>query len=93
MSLVGYARVLDSYQTPDLAHEEDWWKLVPLAYVQLYLANQLADLLPKPWERYLPAYKDTHKKACLEKTPSQTQRSFANTLDVIDSPAVPRGNQ
>jgi hypothetical protein len=47
------------------------------------LANQLADLLPKPWERYLPAYKDNHNKADLEKTPSQTQRSFANILDVI----------
>ncbi|HAT9921401.1 TPA: hypothetical protein JBE16_14600 [Legionella pneumophila subsp. pneumophila] len=87
--------LLDSYQTPELAHEEDWWKFVPLAYVQLYLANQLADLLPKPWERYLPAYKDALKKAGLEKTPSQTQRSFANILEVIGSPAapsVPRGN-
>lgn len=87
--------LLDSYQTPELAHEEDWWKFVPLAYVQLYLANQLADLLPKPWEYYLSAYKDTHKKAELEKTPSQTQRSFANILEVIGSPAapsVPRGN-
>lgn len=86
--------LLDSYQTPELAHEENWWKFVPLAYVQLYLANQLADLLPKPWERYLPAYKDAHKKAGLEKTPSQTQRSFANILEVIGSPAapsVPRG--
>jgi hypothetical protein len=87
--------LLDSYQTPELAHEEDWWRFVPLAYVQLYLANQLADLVPKPWERYLPAYKDVHKKATLEKTPSQTQRSFANILEVIGSPAapsVPRGN-
>lgn len=87
--------LLDSYQTPELAHEEDWWKFVPLAYVQLYLANQLADLLPKPWERYLPAYKDAHKNSELEKTPSQTQRGFANILDVIGSPAspsVPRGN-
>lgn len=87
--------LLDSYQTPELAHEEDWWKFVPLAYVQLYLANQLADLLPKPWERYLPAYKPMHKQAPLEKTPSQTQRSFANILEAIGSPAapsVPRGN-
>jgi hypothetical protein len=87
--------LLDSYQTPELAHEEAWWRFVPLAYVQLYLANQLADLLPKPWERYLPAYKDAHIKSHLENTPSQTQRSFANILDVVGSPAapsVPRGN-
>lgn len=87
--------LLDSYQTPELEHEEDWWKFVPLAYVQLYLANQLADLVPKPWERYLPAYKNVHKQATLGKTPSQTQRSFANILEVIGSPAAPsisRGN-
>ena len=68
---------------------------MPLAYVQLYLANQLADLVPKPWERYLPAYKNVHKQATLGKTPSQTQRSFANILEVIGSPAAPsisRGN-
>lgn len=87
--------LLDSYQTPELGHEEDWWRFVPLAYVQLYLANQLAELLPKPWERYLPNYRDADKKSGIEKTPSQTQRSFANILEVIGSPAtpsVPRGN-
>ena len=87
--------LLDSYQTPDIAHEEDWWRFVPLAYVQLYLANQLSDLLPKPWERYLPNYKNPNEQSGFEKTPSQTQRSFANILEVIGSPAapcVPRGN-
>ena len=87
--------LLDAYQTPELKHEEYWWKFVPLAYVQLYLARQLADVLPKPWERYLPEYKDASQKTGLEKTPSQTQRSFANILEMIGTPAktsVPRGN-
>ncbi|MFN0065419.1 MAG: transposase [Chlamydiales bacterium] len=86
--------LLDSYQTPEVTHEEDWWRFVPLAYVQLYLANQLSDLLPKPWERYLPNYKNPDEKSGLEKTPSQTQRAFANILEVIGTPAapsVPRG--
>ena len=84
-----------TYQTPELKHEEYWWKFVPLVYVQLYLARQLADVLPKPWERYLPEYKDASQKTGLEKTPSQTQRSFANILEMIGAPAktsVPRGN-
>jgi len=87
--------LLNAYQTPELKHEEDWWKFVPLAYVQLYLARQLADVLPKPWERYLPEYKNASPETGLEKTPSQTQRSFANILEMIGTPAkssVPRGN-
>ena len=88
-------RLLNAYQTPELKHEEDWWKFVPLAYVQLYLARQLADVLPKPWERYLPEYKNASLETGLESTPSQTQRSFANILEMIGTPAkssVPRGN-
>ena len=81
--------------TPELKHKEYWWKFVPLAYVQLYLARQLADVLPKPWERYLPEYKNAYQKTGIKKTPSQTQRSFANTLEMIGTPAkssVRRGN-
>jgi len=87
--------LLDAYQTPELKHEEYWWKFEHEAYVQLYLARQLADVLPKPWERYLPEYKDASQKIGLEKTPSQTQRSFANILEMIGTPAKtsePRGN-
>ena len=59
------------------------------------MARQLADVLPKPWERYLPEHKDASEKTGLEKTPSQTQRSFANILEMIGTPAkssIPRGN-
>lgn len=87
--------LLDSYQTPEIEHEQDWWKFVPLAYIQLYLANGLASLLPKPWERYLPAYKEPQSQEKLEKTPTQVQRSFANILEHIGTPAnapKPRGN-
>jgi hypothetical protein len=63
--------------------------------VQLYLVRQLADVLPKLWERYLPEYKDAFQKTGLEKNPSQTQRSFANILEMIGTPAkpsIPRDN-
>jgi len=88
-------RLLNAYQTPELKHEEDWWKFEHEAYVQLYLARQLADVLPKPWERYLPEYKNASLETGLERTPSQTQRSFANILEMIGTPAkssVPRVN-
>jgi hypothetical protein len=87
--------LLDAYQTPELKHEEDWWQFVPLAYTQLYLANGLAELLPKPWERYLPSYKDPSQQESSERTPTQVQRSFANILEHIGTPAnpsKPRGN-
>lgn len=81
--------LLDAYQTPELTHEENWWRFVPLAYTQLYLAQGLADLLPKPWERYLPAYQDASKQETSQKTPTQVQRSFANILEHIGTPANP----
>lgn len=81
--------LLDAYQTPELRHEEAWWQFVPLAYTQLYLAQELADLLPKPWERYLPAYKEDSKQGVSQKTPTQVQRSFANILEHIGTPANP----
>ena len=42
--------LMDKYQTPDVEHEENWWQLVTLAYLQLYLAAPLAQNMPRPWE-------------------------------------------
>ena len=81
--------LLNAYQTPEVKHEEDWWRFVPLAYTQLYLASGLASLLPKPWERYLPTYKEPSEQELLGKTPTQVQRSFANILELIGTPAKP----
>ena len=84
--------LLDSYQTPDVSHEESWWQLVILSYAQLYLANTLASLLPKPWEKHLPEYQEPSDQQV--KTPSQTQRAFSNILESVGTPAnpcVPRG--
>lgn len=81
-----------SYQTPDVEHETLWWQFCQLAYMQLYLARTLVPLLPQPWERYLPAYKN---KQANMRTPTQTQRGFGQVLTTIGSPAAPciaRGN-
>lgn len=77
-----------SYQTPDVEHEENWWQLTSLAYVQLFLARHLAESLPRPWERYLPQYRSG------ESSPSVVQRDFGRIIRTIEPLAVlpkPRG--
>lgn len=85
--------LMDSYQTSETQHEELWWKLCALAYVQLYLSNTSATAIPKNWEKYLPEFKEGKKENVLT-SPSQTQRGFAQVLKEIGTPAqpcVPRG--
>ena len=80
--------LMKSYYTPEVEHEENWFQLTLLAYVQLWAARKLAVSLPRPWERYLPNYK-TEKI-----TPSFVQRDFYRIISQIGTPAVspkPRG--
>ena len=58
--------MLDAYQTPEPEHEEDWWRVSSLAYLQLYLARMSVPLLPKKWERYLPSYKNKIKSSIFD---------------------------
>lgn len=83
--------LISSHQTFDAQHEELWWRLCLLAYFQLYLARLLAPKIPKPWERYLPEFKNNKETIT---TPSQTQREFAKVLKEVGTPArtcKPRG--
>ncbi len=87
--------LFDAYETPEVDHEESWWKLATLAYAQLYFAREDATLLPKKWERYLASYKTARAQHKRVATPSQTQRWFSYVLEDIGTPAkkpVPRGN-
>jgi hypothetical protein len=79
--------LMDEYQTPDVSHEESWWQLCLLAYVQLYLAKGLTPCMPQPWERYLPEFKNPKPNQIT--SPSQTQRGFAKILENIGTPATP----
>jgi len=86
----GKQRLLTTtYQTPDVEHEENWWQMTQLAYVQLWLARHLANGLPRPWERYLPAFNSE-----AEASPSMVQRDFGRIIDTIESNTLspkPRG--
>ena len=84
--------MMDSYQTPDIEHEELWWQFCMIAYSQLHMAKNLVKAIPEPWERYSKSYKESDKKGLT--SPSQTQRGFSTLLNQIGTPAnnpSPRG--
>jgi len=81
--------LMASYQTPDVEHEENWMQIMALAYMQLWLARDLAEALPRPWERYLPEAKRETASS------STVQRDFGRIIRQIGTPArppKPRGN-
>lgn len=81
--------LMTQFQTPEVEHEENWIRLVMLAYVQLWAAKELACYLPKPWERSLKPNSDTIM------TPSTVQRDFTRIISEIGKPGhspKPRGN-
>lgn len=81
--------LMDKFQTPEVTHEENWWQIVQLAYVQLYLSRDLCEQIPKPWERYLPKFKQVPEEVMSSHVnPSCAQRSFATVLDQIGTPAA-----
>ena len=84
--------LMNSYQTPDVGHEENWWKIVGLAYAQLYISAPLAQNHPRPWERYLPEVKEL--KTGVLPSPSMVQRDMPTIIREIGMPArlpKPRG--
>lgn len=81
--------LLNSYQTPDVCHEQNWMELVCIAQQLLWLAAPLSKNLPRDWERYAP-------KPNLRKIPSptQVQRCFPLLTRQFGTPArspKPRG--
>ena len=80
--------LMSQMQTPEVTQEESWVQFSWLAYVQLWAARLLANLLPQPWQQYLPANKQQ------QITPSMVQRDFARIIRQIGTPASevkPRG--
>ena len=81
--------LMAAFQTPKVEREENWWHIVQLAYIQLWLARSLAEALPNPWERYLPQ----PEPGCA--APATVQRDFERIIQQIGTPAQPpkrRGN-
>ena len=81
--------LLTNFQTPETDREETWWRLVHLAYAQLWMARHVARLLPRPWERNLPAMRERRI------SPTLVQRDFGRIIRQLGTPAKapkPRGN-
>jgi hypothetical protein len=81
--------LMAAFQTPDVVHEENWWWIVQLAYLQLWLARSLVEAIPNPWERYLP------QPEAGEASPAAVQRDFERIIREIGTPArlpKPRNN-
>ncbi len=80
--------LMASFQTPDLIHEEKWWKIVQLAYTQLYLSRHICQRVPNPWEKYLPKFKQPLEGDMkVTVSPSLAQRYFPKILELIGTPA------
>jgi len=75
--------LLAAFQTPEVEHEENWFHLVQLVMVQLWLARQLVELQLYPWERYLP------QRATGVAPPSQVQRGWTRIIRRVGTPAQP----
>ena len=73
--------LLDACQTPVTGHEENWVQLVRPAYWQLFAARDVAQYLPRPWERA--------RKSGGPLSPTMVQRDLARILGETGTPALP----
>ncbi len=73
--------LLDRFQTPVAEHEEKWWEIAHLAYLQLWVGRQYAVKKVRPWERYLLKVKDKPL------SPAMVQRSFGGIIWQFGTPA------
>jgi hypothetical protein len=78
--------LMDDYQTSDVEHEENWWEIVSLSYIQLWSAARIAQTCLRPWERYLPIVQD--KKTDLS-SPSMVQRDMKRIIAQAGTSAKP----
>ncbi len=69
--------LMTSYLTPEVKHEENWFKLTLLAYVNLWAAKDLAFVLPREWEYHLKINRE------IQVTPSLVQRDYYRIISQV----------
>ena len=86
--------LLDKYQTPDVAHEQNWFWIVFLSYWLLYLSRTEGENIIRPWEKYLPKCINQDVKELENntvKTPTQPQRALPSILcDFTKNNLIPK---
>lgn len=82
--------LMNSYQTPDLEHQDNWIKIVGLAYWLLWVARKEAQPCVYKWQKYDPYYKNRVKYNLLP-TPSEVQRQLPSIiLSFEQDPFIPK---
>ena len=82
--------LLDSYQTPDVQHQDNWLEIVGLAYWLLWAASKEAQPCMYKWQKYDPYYKN-RVKYDLTPTPSEVQRQLPFIiLSFKQAPFIPK---
>jgi len=82
-----------AYRTPEVRNEERWWRIVLVAAFQIWLGRELAQMRPRPWERYLHRRREGGESV-KEVPPSHVQRDMERILRALGTPArrlQPRG--
>ncbi len=69
--------LMTSYLTPEVKHEENWFKLTLLAYVNLWASRDLAVVLPREWEYHLKTNRE------IQVTPSLVQRDYYRIITQV----------
>jgi hypothetical protein len=81
---------MDSYQTPELEHQENWMEIVGLAYWLLWAARSQASPCVYKWQKYDPYYKKRVKYR-LPQTPSEVQRELTDIILTFEqTPFLPK---
>lgn len=75
--------LMTANQTPDTATEEKWMHIVQLAYLQLWLARNMAQAQWPPWQKHQAA-RQQETASC---SPTQVQRDFSRIIQQVGSPA------
>jgi len=71
--------LMDSYQTPDVQHQDNWMEIVGLAYWLLWVASKEATHHVHKWQKYDPYHKNRIKYK-LPPTPSEVQRQLPSII-------------
>ena len=86
--------LLDKYQTPDVQTLDNWTLIVACAYWLLFVASKEVELMPKPWERNLPQYKNNQTqtpKLPQQKSAAQTKKAAFDLFYTFDlKPFAPK---
>ena len=75
--------LLNKFQSPSVAHMENWWQIVCCAYALLYAARTLAKNCPYPWQKYLEIYQAPAEQQAV-KVPAMVQKDYYRIIQLLE---------